>query len=748
MNGAGNPVECRGQRACPGADEQAAGGTLRRPRWRWQRRLLHLAIVGLALMTLGAAALLCADRVWPFPVERLNRWPASPLVTDRAGEPLLTVVGTDEQWRYPVPLDRMAPWLGQATLAVEDERFYRHGGVDLIAVARAIGQNLAARRVVSGASTLTMQICRMIDDRPRTLAAKTIETLRALQLERTMPKDRILECYLNIAPYGRNIRGAEAASQAYFGKRAADLSLGEAALLAGLPQSPSRFRPDRYPDAARARRRTVLRRMRELGMITPEQLAHADQDPLTLAGPGAGGGASAPAHDSTAGSAEPRLRTAVAGRATLSGRSACIAPHAAILALQRRPAGGRTTIDPIIQREAQRLAAEFVTTLPDGSQVAVVVIDIARSEIVAMVGAADADNPVDGQVNGATARRSPGSALKPFIYAAAIDAGLINAESTVYDVPIDRAGWSPANFDSLYVGELSAAEALRRSLNVPAILVAEATGLSRCLGVIEAAGVRLPPNVQARGGLAVVVGAVEVSLLDMVNGYATLGRGGVRRPARLFLDEPADAVPVIASDVCAIVDDILSTRHRRPRGIVATELPWFMWKTGTSSGRRDAWAAGHNRRFAVGVWVGRFCGGGSVQYVGAEAAEPLLAALFDVPLLRARDAPPPTPHRPVTQPLAPPAELRDPVRIVSPSDGSTHVAIDGQAIVHPRATQSVGLTWFLNGAMMDAAGVNRLTLEPGRYELRCVDSQGASAAVRFTVLASPRPMRTPRHGPS
>ena len=184
---------------------------------------------------------------------------------------MLAVVGRDDQWRFPVPLGRVSPWLAQATVAVEDERFYRHPGVDPLAVVRAVGQDLAAFRTVSGASTLTMQICRMVDDRPRTLTAKAIEAFRALQLERRYDKGRILECYLNIAPYGGNLRGVEAAAQVYFGRPAADLSLGEAALLAGLPQSPSRYRLDRHPQAARARRHRVLQRMVELDMITAEQ---------------------------------------------------------------------------------------------------------------------------------------------------------------------------------------------------------------------------------------------------------------------------------------------------------------------------------------------------------------------------------------------------------------------------------------------------------------------------------------------
>lgn len=668
-----------------------------------RRRLKRGAIVGLLLAAIGGGGLAIAWRASPFPMDRLERWPASPVVTDRGGRTLLTRVGRDEQWRFPVSVDRISPRLLDATIAVEDERFYRHAGVDPIAVVRAISHNVLACRTVSGASTLTMQICRMMDDRPRGYGAKLIEAFRALQLERLRGKRQILDTYLNIAPYGGNIRGVEAASQAYFGKRAADLSLGEAALLAGLPQSPSRYRPDRWPGPARARRDHVLRRMRDLGMITEEQAALAAAEPLGLA----------------------------------AERSAGSAPQAAWLALQRRPGGGQTTIESSIQGETQRLVVEQARILPAGSQSAAVVLDIATGEIVALVGSVDPDNPIDGQVNGALARRSPGSTLKPFVYAAAFEAGLLNDQTTVYDVPIERGGWAPVNFDRGFAGELTAADALRRSLNIPAILVAEATGLARCLGLIEAAGIGLPHNVQTRGGLAVVVGATEVTLVDLVNGYATLGRGGVRRPPRLFVDESSDAVRVFDADICAAIDDILSSRHRRPRGMQdrsERNVPWFMWKTGTSSGRRDAWAVGHNRRFAIGVWIGRFCGAGSERFIGAEAAEPLLASLFDLPVLRCYEDPLPPKRLPVSRPLPPPAELAAPLRIVSPAAGTTYVALAGQAIVHGKATRTTGVTWFLNGALLDGRSVQRLAVGPGRHELRCVDADGESAVAGFTVL--------------
>jgi len=666
-------------------------------------------------MVTAIAALAAAWRLWPFPVERLRQWSASPAVYDARGRTLLCVVGPDEQWRYPVSVGDVSPWLVQATIAVEDERFRGHPGVDAIAVLRAVGQNIWAGRIVSGASTLDMQVCRMMDNRPRTCGAKIVEAFRALQLNRLLTKEQILEAYLNVAPYGGNVRGVEAASLRYFGKRAKDLSLAEASLLAGLPQSPSRYRPDRHWDAARRRQRVVLHGMFRKGLICGRQLADALACPLSIR-------------------QSPRDLHAI---------------HASFLALKHRPQGGRTTIDLDIQTHVERLSVTHLAALPEGTEAAVVVIDVARSAIVAMLGSGDSSDPVDGQVNGVLAKRSPGSALKPFLYATAFEAERLNGESVVYDVPIARGAWTPSNFDGTHVEQISAAEALRRSLNVPAILVAEGIGLARCCGTLEAAGVHLPTDAQSRGGLALAVGGIEVSLLDLTNAYATLARDGVRRTPRLFADEPSESVRALKPQVCAAISDILSCRQRLPAVSCdgsADRVSWLMWKTGTSSGRRDAWAVGHNRRYAVGVWVGRFRGAGRLEYVGAEAAEPLLCRLFELPQLRAdTDPPSPEPIR-VARPLNLPRELAQDLRIVSPSMDETFIACGDTAIINASANREGDNLWFLNGRLDGAGRRRRFVLPPGVYELRCVDPQGSSSTVRFTIrsmLPSPRVSKSP-----
>lgn len=668
---------------------------------RLPKRLAAIAVVLSALAVLAFAVLW---HLYPFPVERLQKWDVSPVVLDAKGRPLLRLVGRDEQWRDPIGLNEMSPWLIQATIAVEDERFYRHPGVDPWAVLRALGQNITAGRIVSGASTLDMQLCRMMDDRPRTLAAKAVESFRALQLNRLMSKKQILELYLNVAPYGGNLRGVQAASLAYFNKHARDLSLPEAALLAGLPQSPSRYRPDRGLDLALKRQKVVLRRMAEEKMISQDVLAQAQRAPITI--------------------------SRFANNQTPS--------HAASLALSRRPGGGRTTIDSDIQRLVDSEVRDHLAFLPQESEVAVVVLDVAEAAIIAMLGSGDPSDPVDGQVNGALARRSPGSALKPFIYATAFELERLNQASTVYDIPASRGGWTPSNFDHTFSEEITVAEALRRSLNLPAILTAEATGLARCCGVLKAVGIALPPEAPRHGGLALAVGGVEVTLLDVTNAYATLARHGIHRRPRLFADEPSPPTRALKAQVCESINHILSCQERSPNTIDGFEptTPWFMWKTGTSSGRRDAWAVGHNGKYAIGVWVGRFRGTGREAYVGAKAAEPLLAQLFALACLRNEIVPPQPELIHVKRPLALPREVDTSLRIISPSSGDVFVCYSGHAIVRASANSTEELRWFVNGQLMGSGETVRLTLSPGQYELRCLALSGRSTATTFTVVPS------------
>lgn len=627
---------------------------------RWLRRI---AIALLAAGALGAGGIAVAWRISPFPLEVLANRAQSARVTDRDGRMLLESIGSDDQWRRAVALDSISPWLVQATCAVEDERFFVHPGVDPLAALRASAQNLTRGRVHSGASTLTMQVCRMLDPRPRTFEAKAVQALRALQLERLLSKEEILETYLNLAPYGRNYRGVEVASRRWFGKSAADLCLAEAALLAGLPQSPHRYRPDRHPDRALARRNHVLDRMLAEGMIEGPEHARARAEPLVLRREEARGGGW----------------------------------HAARMALARRAEGGRTTLDSVLQGEVEALARAHARSLPEDAQVAVVVIDAWLGDVLALTGSLDPNDPREGQVNGATALRSPGSALKPFFYAAAFASGQLAPTDWLPDEERPFGEWTPRNFDRSSSGRVPVDEALRRSLNLPALEVVRRVGVERCLGTLEACGLPIPDHGGERAGLALATGGLEVRLFDLVEAYGVLAREGTWLPARFYPETNHTPRRVLDDEVCREINRILSHGERlkastagipvevsgpiadrdvaegeRPPGRDAesaegpnpvppttapgvatpsidggiTVLPAaqgsspdsaraeaWMWKTGTSSGNRDAWAVGHDGRHAVGVWVGRFSGSGDPAFVGSRAAEPLLLELLGHPRL-------------------------------------------------------------------------------------------------------------------
>lgn len=659
-----------------------------------------------AAFVLGVLALVILDAVYPFPIERLKSRPLSPVVMDRDGRILFAKTAADDQWRFAAKLDHIAPSAIDATIAAEDQRFYSHPGVDAIAIGRAIEQNLRELRIVSGASTITMQVCDMMEGAERSWSGKCIEAFRAVQLERIQSKQEILEDYLTEAPYGGNIRGIETAARHYFGRPASLLTLAESALLAGLPQSPERYRPDRHPVAARDRRNLVLQYMFDLGYIDHESMKAALAEPIQL----------------------------------YDDRSQGRLSHVAMAAMARQPSGGATTIDGAFQNALTGIVHDASQSLPARAHVAIVAIDVATGDIFAWIGSSDFNRPGDGQNDGVTAWRSPGSALKPFVYAAAFEAKRLGPDSIVPDVRIERAGWSPENFDGTRHGEVSVADALQRSLNVPALLTAERIGIDRCAGVIQSVGVKLADGAAERARLSIATGGVDVRLLDLTNAYATLARGGVRVTPRLFADSESEQVRVLNAETCLALDRILSSHARAPAGfedMPVDRRPWFVWKTGTSSARRDAWAVGHNRRLAVGVWVGRFDGVPDPQFVGRVAAEPILARVFALPQLAATPPHDAAVGWSVDRPLFAPAgetTENDAPRIVSPENGATFVATGDQAIVHGRTEHDVAVAWFLDGQYIERAPAIRIDAPPGRHELTFIAENGATQRVAFQVV--------------
>lgn len=558
-----------------------------------------LGIAGILL----AVYLMAKALAWliPLPLDALDR-PSSTLVFDRNGRLMQAFISSDDMWRIKTPLNQISPYLQQSLLGIEDRSFYWHPGVNPLALVRAIRQNIAAGRIVSGGSTLTMQIARLMEPKRRTLGAKVWEVLRAFQLELRYSKRRLLEIYYNIAPYGGNIEGAAAAAWLYFGKEPSQLSLGEAALLTALPNSPTSCRPDANPGKARAARNNVLGRLRQDGVITKNAYNEA-------------------------------LREEIPGRRRSFPR---IAPHFCRDLKADFPGQSRiyATLDSRTQEVAEDLLRMHLDRLrTEGiTNGAIAVLDNQRHEIAAMVGSGDFDDAWSaGQVNGAVAPRSPGSALKPFIYALALQKGLITPAQYLEDVPTDFSGYAPENYDRSFSGIVSARAALERSLNLPAVFLEQALGdgnLYELLQRVDLTGLR-PRN---QYGLSIALGGCEVSLLDLTALYSAFACGGEYvRPKRADVDPAAAGIQLFEPGTSYLITDILTGLRRPdlPSCWEFTSLPRVAWKTGTSYGHRDAWSIGYNPRYTIGVWLGNFSGTGARNLIGAEVAAPILFELMN-----------------------------------------------------------------------------------------------------------------------
>jgi len=550
------------------------------------------------------------DLIFPFPESRLHRPPAI-VVYDRDGAPMRIILPPDGKVRIPIALDELPPELVRAVVASEDRWFWRHPGVNPIAVARAAWSNARHHRRVSGASTIPMQIARLVRPRRRTIFAKGIEAFRAVQLTAHHSKRELLEIYLNLAPYGGNVEGIGAASQVYFGKEPSRLSIGEVAFLTNLPRSPNRYDPLRDHAAATRARDRVLHELRDRGAFSTAEIAAAMRQPL------------------------PRERR----------RAPFVAPHFCDYAVQQAPGRARvyTTLDPRLQRIAeQQVAARIAGLRAYGvEQTAVVVIDVETRDVLAMVGSASF---FESQVNGATARRSPGSTLKPFLYAKAFDDGLLVPESYVLDVPTDYAGYVPENYDGTYRGRVTVREALVQSLNAPAVHLLEQEHVDDFVALLKNGGLTTLDRDPNKYGLPLILGSGEVRLIDLTNLYATLAQNGVHKPVRIHSVLSPQSSVLFSRDATSLVTEILTELRRpdMPRAWQSANAPSVAWKTGTSYGHRDAWSVGYSTRYAIGVWAGNFDGHGEKGLSGSEFAAPLLFDLF-----RAIDT------TPVPRPLSP-----------------------------------------------------------------------------------------------
>lgn len=631
-------------------------------------------------------------------------------VLARDGRALRVWTVADGRWRLAVAPDRVDPLYPAMLMAFEDRRFASHPGVDWRALVRAGWQAATTGRVVSGGSTLTMQVARLLENSGTGAWRGKLRQMRvALALERVLTKDQILGLYLHLAPYGGNIEGVRAASLAWFGREPARLTPAQAALLVALPQSPTLRRPDRHPDAARQGRDRVLDRALAAGVIDAETHAAARAEPLPMAR-----------------QPFPRLAPHLADRLR--------AAHPERLRIE-------TTLDADLQTRLERLAAETVAPLGERLQVAMIVADHRSGEILASVGSAAYDNdPRQGFVDMTQALRSPGSTLKPLVYALALDQGLVHPETLIEDRPVTFGPYAPQNFDRQFRGTVKVKDALQLSLNIPVVSLTEALGPERLMQALRRAGAaaRLPGN--GVPGLAVALGGVGISLEHLAGSYAALARGGVARPLRA-LPAGGEGERLVSQVAAWQVGHILAG-IAPPDGSAPGRIAW---KTGTSYGHRDTWALGWDGRHVAGVWLGRADGTPVPGAFGAGLAGPVLFATFARIAPRTEPLPPPPPAALMVENARLPQPLQrfrgqgaaEPgPEIAFPPSGAA-VALDGGPLLARIRGGVAPFTWLADGLPLAVGEAAREVLLPvphaGPVTLSVIDAAGQAARVQLVL---------------
>ncbi|QLH71547.1 penicillin-binding protein 1C [Rhodopseudomonas palustris] len=562
--------------------------------WSWLKRGAIVSAVAVVAVVGGLIAY--AVSLGPLPLDEARQ--TSVTVVDRHGKLLRAFAMADGRWRLPVDAaSEVDPRYLKLLLAYEDKRFYQHHGIDPLAVGRAALQLVSHGRIVSGGSTITMQLARLMEPRrQRSLGAKLRQMVRAVELEQRLSKQQILDLYLALAPYGGNLEGIRAASIAYFGKEPKRLTLAESALLVALPQSPETRRLDRFPDAAQAARDRVLVRMVEDGVIGADDAAQARAVPVA------------------------RQRKPMPVLAPHSADQAVIADKNAKLI--------RLTLDAGLQRALETLARDRAAALGPDISIGIVAVDNANGDVLAHVGSADYfDDRRAGQVDMARAVRSPGSTLKPFIYGLAFEDGFVHPESLIDDRPVRFGAYAPENFDMTFQGTVPVRKALQLSLNVPAIELLERVGAARLASRLKQAGTELVLPKDEAPGLAMGLGGVGIKLIDLVQLYSGLPRLGSVLPLREIASSGNDKRETLRlmDQVAAWQVGSVLLGTPPPENAVRNQIAF---KTGTSYGYRDAWSVGFDGRMTIGVWVGRPDGAPVPGMIGRVAAAPVLFDAF------------------------------------------------------------------------------------------------------------------------
>ena len=563
---------------------------------RWRRVKLAGAVLAATSLMLAAALAAWTVSLGPLPLTQARQ--VSTTIVDRNGKLLRAYAMADGRWRLPVDASTAVdPTYLNLLLGYEDRRFRSHAGVDPLALGRAALQLVTRGHIVSGGSTITMQLARLMEPRrERSVHAKLRQMVRAVEIERRLSKDQILNLYLALAPYGGNLEGIRAASIAYFGKEPKRLSLAESALLVALPQSPENRRLDRYPEAARIARDRVLDRMVEEGRVSQADAAQAKAVPVA------------------------RLRKQIP----------ILAPHSADRAISvvKDVPVISLTLDSTLQKTLEALAHDRAVALGPDISVAIIAVDNESGDVLARVGSPDYfDDRRAGQVDMSRAVRSPGSTLKPFIYGLAFEDGFVHPESLIDDRPIRFGSYAPQDFDMTFQGTVPVRKALQLSLNVPAIALLDRVGASRLSSRLKQAGASLVLPKDEVPGLAMGLGGVGITLQDLVQLYSGLARLGSTRPLREIANSKDDE-----RDPLRLMDQVAAWQVGNV--LIGTPPPEnaphnrIAFKTGTSYGYRDAWSVGFDGRMTIGVWVGRPDGAPVPGLVGRTAAAPILFDAF------------------------------------------------------------------------------------------------------------------------
>jgi penicillin-binding protein 1C len=656
------------------------------------------------------------------PIDLLSARQGSTIVVDREGRLLRAFTLPDGRWRLPLEPGEVDPRYLAMLLAYEDARFYAHDGVDWRALSRASLQLLTRGRIVSGGSTLTMQVARLIEPREeRSVSAKLRQVARAWQIERQVSKQGVLGRYLALAPFGGNVEGVRAASLTYFGKEPRRLTIGEAALLVALPQSPEARRPDRFAEAAQKARDRVLDRAVERGIIKAEEAAAAKREIVPT---------------------ERRPFPMLAAHAAEEAVTAD--PQAHILKL---------SIDARLQAKLEDLARQAAGRLGPKLSAAIVVVDNASGEIRARIGAADyLSNESEGSIDMTRAPRSPGSALKPFIYALAFENGVAHPETVLFDRPTRYGAYTPENFDLGFQGTVTARHALQMSLNLPAIELLADVGPANFLARLHGAGAAIVLPKDSPPGLAIGLGGLGISLTDLARLYVGLARGGEAPPLieRLGADPGAMGPRRVTDPVAAFyVEDILRGAPPPANSLSGR----IAFKTGTSYGYRDALAVGYDKGSTIAVWVGRPDNAPVPGLVGRQVAAPILFDAFarlgrDIEVISApkgvlraatsADLPPPLRHLRKDAPKIMAATAIPALKIAYPPDGAR---VDlglaqgaGDALLALKALGgATPLTWFVNGAPIGEPDARRESVwrpdGAGFARVSVIDAKGATDSV-------------------